>query len=110
VAPGVISELILKIIYAHSVLPAGRIAEALRLPFSSVVDGLIEALKANHDVEVQGADGPLRVTYRYALTEKGRALVPLIEHMRAYGRAWLDCGGAQESCPEMDRTAAVAAA
>ncbi len=25
----------------------------------------------------------------YALTEKGRALVPLIEDMRAYGRQWL---------------------
>jgi DNA-binding HxlR family transcriptional regulator len=25
----------------------------------------------------------------YALTEKGRALVPLIEDMRAYGLAWL---------------------
>jgi DNA-binding HxlR family transcriptional regulator len=31
----------------------------------------------------------------YALTEKGRALVPLVEDMRAYGRRWLgvnDCG------------------
>src|SRR3954469_9006815 len=29
----------------------------------------------------------------YALTEKGRALVPIIETMRAYGREWLaaDC-------------------
>lgn len=27
----------------------------------------------------------------YALTEKGRALVPLIEDMRTYGRQWLDC-------------------
>src|SRR5437588_1595052 len=27
----------------------------------------------------------------YALTEKGRALVPLIEDMRAYGREWLGC-------------------
>src|SRR5260370_1681408 len=26
----------------------------------------------------------------YALTEKGRALVPLIEQSRAYGRDWLD--------------------
>jgi DNA-binding HxlR family transcriptional regulator len=26
----------------------------------------------------------------YALTEKGRALVPLIEDMRAYGRQWLE--------------------
>ena len=27
----------------------------------------------------------------YALTDKGRALVPLIEDMRAYGREWLGC-------------------
>ena len=27
----------------------------------------------------------------YALTEKGRALVPLIESMRIYGRQWLAC-------------------
>ncbi len=29
----------------------------------------------------------------YALTEKGRALVPLIEDMRTYGRRWLLNGG-----------------
>jgi DNA-binding HxlR family transcriptional regulator len=28
----------------------------------------------------------------YALTEKGRALVPLIEDMRSYGRRWLTDG------------------
>jgi len=27
----------------------------------------------------------------YALTDKGRALVPLIEDMRAYGLTWLGC-------------------
>jgi len=33
----------------------------------------------------------------YVLTRKGRALVPLIESMRAYGREWLggDCAGAE---------------
>jgi DNA-binding HxlR family transcriptional regulator len=31
----------------------------------------------------------------YALTDKGRALVPLIEDMRAYGLAWLGV-----ECPE----------
>ena len=31
----------------------------------------------------------------YALTEKGRALVPLIEDMRVYGRRWLLNGGRQ---------------
>jgi DNA-binding HxlR family transcriptional regulator len=33
----------------------------------------------------------------YALTEKGRALVPIVESMRAYGTAWL---GAEGDCAE----------
>jgi DNA-binding HxlR family transcriptional regulator len=34
----------------------------------------------------------------YALTEKGRALLPLIENMRSYGRTWLgaDCAAPAE--------------
>ncbi len=39
----------------------------------------------------------------YALTDKGRALVPLIEDMRTYGREWLGCDpgdpDAQETRP-----------
>lgn len=46
----------------------------------------------------------------YALTEKGRALVPIIESMRTYGSQWLaaegDCAEAPE--PEVMRTAAFA--
>ena len=34
---------------------------------------------------------PPRVEYE--LTEKGRALLPLIDDMRAYGREWLGAGG-----------------
>ena len=46
----------------------------------------------------------------YALTEKGRALVPLIEDMRVYGSKWL-CDGADELADvEDDREPAVAAA
>ena len=33
----------------------------------------------------------------YALTEKGRALVPIVESMRAYGREWL---GSDAPCVE----------
>jgi DNA-binding HxlR family transcriptional regulator len=29
----------------------------------------------------------------YALTPKGQALVPMIDHMRRYGRQWLHSGG-----------------
>jgi DNA-binding HxlR family transcriptional regulator len=50
----------------------------------------------------------------YALTEKGRALVPLIEDMRTYGRLWLgaDCAedDAIEPEPGVEREPAVAAA
>src|SRR5437773_227008 len=35
----------------------------------------------------------------YALTEKGRALVPIIESMRAYGNEWL---GAAPACAESE--------
>src|SRR5438094_6597165 len=42
----------------------------------------------------------------YALTEKGRALVPIVESMRAYGTEWL---GAEGSCDESaDASPAVA--
>ena len=68
---GFIADLILKIVYFHSIIPGGKIAEVLRLPFSGVVDGLVDDLKIHHFVEVQGTDSPLRVTYKYALTDKG---------------------------------------
>jgi DNA-binding HxlR family transcriptional regulator len=48
----------------------------------------------------------------YALTEKGRALVPLIEDMRAYGRTWLGVDDDEETGDDeslVDREAAVAA-
>ena len=71
IEPSFIADLILKIVYFHGVIPAGKIADVLRLPFSGVVDGLIERLKASHVIEVQGTNGPLPVAYKYALTDKG---------------------------------------
>ena len=45
----------------------------------------------------------------YALTDKGRALVPLIEDMRTYGLKWLcdDCG--EDAAGDQDREPAIAA-
>ncbi len=42
----------------------------------------------------------------YALTEKGRALVPIVESMRAYGNAWL--GEAEHEAAEAPLAVAVA--
>ena len=45
----------------------------------------------------------------YSLTPKGKALVPLIEDMRAYGRKWLWVEDEGDS-PDVDETEPVAAA
>ncbi len=45
----------------------------------------------------------------YSLTSKGRALVPLIEDMRAYGRKWL-CAEDRAEAPLLDEAEAVVAA
>ena len=46
----------------------------------------------------------------YVLTSKGRALVPLIEDMRAYGREWLGAECDDELADESVREPAVAVA
>ena len=42
----------------------------------------------------------------YALTEKGRALVPIVESMRAYGIEWLACDEPAEAAPAAEPVAA----
>ena len=44
------------------------------------------------------AEVPPRV--EYALTDKGRALVPIIESMREYGTEWLGATGSCSEAPE----------
>jgi DNA-binding HxlR family transcriptional regulator len=47
----------------------------------------------------------------YGLTEKGRALIPIIEDMRAYGRRWLGAeGGCAPAETDSPADAAVAVA
>lgn len=57
----------------------------------------LRALEDEGIVERQShPDVPPRV--EYALTEKGRALLPIIDDMREYGRRWLgaDCATARD--------------
>ncbi len=44
----------------------------------------------------------------YALTEKGRALIPIIESMRAYGTEWLGAEGSCGEAPEVGPLAMLA--
>ncbi|QEC47677.1 helix-turn-helix transcriptional regulator [Baekduia soli] len=52
------------------------------------------------------AEVPPRV--EYALTEKGRALLPLIDHMRSYGERWLGGTCANAADEQLPPVAAVA--
>jgi DNA-binding HxlR family transcriptional regulator len=65
----------------------------------------LRALEDEGIVERQThAEVPPRV--EYALTEKGLALLPLIEGMREYGRRWLGAGGSCAPAPEPGSVAA----
>ena len=44
----------------------------------------------------------------YSLTEKGKALVPIIESMRAYGTEWLGAAGTCSEPPEVSLAVAAA--
>ena len=44
----------------------------------------------------------------YALTEKGRALVPIIESMRVYGSEWLGAADTCSEAPEVELPAVAA--
>jgi DNA-binding HxlR family transcriptional regulator len=41
----------------------------------------------------------------YALTEKGRALLPIVEGMRSYGEEWLGEGGSEVGLEPIARAA-----
>jgi DNA-binding HxlR family transcriptional regulator len=47
-----------------------------------------------HGIEERRTSPEVPPREEYLLTEKGRALLPLIEDMRRYGREWLQAGAA----------------
>ncbi len=64
----------------------------------------LRALEEEGIVERQTfAEVPPRV--EYALTEKGRALVPIVESMRTYGREWLGADAA-DACVDVPEAVA----
>ena len=66
----------------------------------------LRALEEEGIVERQTfAEVPPRV--EYALTEKGRALIPIVEGMREYGTRWLDGDCATEPAPGPEQTPAL---
>ncbi|OYW21321.1 MAG: ATPase [Planctomycetales bacterium 12-60-4] len=68
---GFVSEMVLKLLYAHGSLVGQDIAHQIRLPFPIIDEGL-RFLKDQRCIEVSGGEIVGRVSYRFALTELGR--------------------------------------
>ncbi len=68
-----LSDLSLKILYNSGYLTGFRIAEILALPFTGIVDQILEFLKREKTVEVKGAGGFGEGAYQYAITGAGIA-------------------------------------
>ncbi|TET54956.1 MAG: ATP-binding protein [Anaerolineales bacterium] len=69
-----LTELAIKIMYIESSLSGYELSERLRLPYTGVVDHVVEAMKRDQLCEVKGAAGFAEAAYQYAISDKGRAM------------------------------------
>lgn len=69
---GFLTELALKIMYFEGYLSGSQIADRMKLPFTGVVDQVLEFLKREQMAEVKGSGGFGEQAYQYAISMKGR--------------------------------------
>jgi hypothetical protein len=70
---GFLSDLVMKIMYFEGYISGATIAERIRLPFSGVVDQVLDFLKREQFCEVRSASGGFgEQSYQYAISTKGR--------------------------------------
>lgn len=66
-----IADMILKVLYNGGDLFGHEISSRLKLPFTSVLDGIIEWLKHEQLIDISGGGGIGEVSYRYIISSKG---------------------------------------
>jgi predicted ATPase with chaperone activity len=66
-----VADLVLKVLYLGGVLPGHEIAEIVKLPFTGVLETIIDFLKREKYIEVRGAGGFGESTYQYIISSKG---------------------------------------
>lgn len=69
----ILAELALKILYSHGYLSGYQISELIALPYTGIVDRVLEFLKREKLVEFRGAGGLGEAGYQYLITEAGAA-------------------------------------
>lgn len=67
-----VSDLILKVLYNGGDMTGNQMSDVLKLPYSTVLDGVVDFLKREKLVDFRGgASGLGEASYRYTLTDKG---------------------------------------
>jgi predicted ATPase with chaperone activity len=66
-----LSDLALKVLYFRGYVTGAEIAEEMRLPFTGVVERVLEFLKRDMYCEIKGAGGFGQSGYEYTITGKG---------------------------------------
>jgi predicted ATPase with chaperone activity len=71
---GFLSDLALKVMYFEGYLSGYALAERMALPYTGVVNQVLEFLKREKLVEVKGSGGFSESGYEYAIADKGRSM------------------------------------
>ena len=66
-----VSDLVLKILYQKGQTTAADLADTICLPLPKILQSVLDFLKAEHFVEVNGGSGMAAATYVYILSAKG---------------------------------------
>jgi hypothetical protein len=68
---GFLADLALKVLYFRGYVSAAEVADEMCLPYTGVVDTVMDFLKRDLMCEVKGASGIGRAGYQYTITAKG---------------------------------------
>jgi len=66
-----VADLVLKVLYLGGVLAGHEISEIVKLPYTGVLETVIDFLKREKYVEVRGAGGFGEASYQYIISAKG---------------------------------------
>lgn len=66
-----IADLVMKVLYYGGVMNGQRIADTIKVPFTGVLDDVMEFLKREKFVEIRGSSGIGESAYNYIISDKG---------------------------------------
>ncbi len=81
---GFLNDLALKFLYYGGVMTGVQLADEIGLPFSSVIEAVINFLAEERFVEMRGGKGFGRASFSYTLTERGREVAREAVRRSAY--------------------------